>query len=96
MSIGSEIKQEHSSSNVKFLSSLVLKEASEGARLPITYIEFICFFFSFSKACQFISVLAKRSGSQAKMRVTSRATFPFPMMRASRPVRSGLTSRKSG
>lgn len=77
--------------------SLIVNAACTGPRRPMIRMFLIRLSASRSKAQLVMSVLRRRSISVNRIRATSRATFPCPIMIASSPaVRSGLRLRYSG
>jgi len=75
------------------LSSTGVNLIWAGPRRPITEILRIRLRASASRACSAISVLRKSSTGVARMRATSPATLPWPMMMAFSPERSNTRSR---
>jgi hypothetical protein len=77
--------------------SLIVKAACTGPRRPTIRMFLMRLSASRSNAQLVMSVLRSRSISVSRIRATSRATFPWPMMIASSPaVRSRFRSRYSG
>ncbi|PQM46246.1 hypothetical protein C1Y40_03585 [Mycobacterium talmoniae] len=67
-----------------------------GPRRPTTTTSSISLWRSASSACGAISVPASSAGSMVRIRATSRATLPLPMITARGCDRSNVRSAKSG
>lgn len=86
-----------SGSFISSRTSLMVKAACTGPRRPTILIFLIRLSANRSNAQLVMSVLRSTSISVSRIRATSKATFPCPMIIASSPaVRSGFRSRCSG
>jgi aminoglycoside phosphotransferase (APT) family kinase protein len=78
-------------------ASLMVKDACMGPRRPTTRTRLIVLRARPASAAEVMSVLRRRERSLRRMRATSSATLPCPIMIASGPrARSGARSRYSG